>query len=278
MKRVLTIQDLSCFGKCSTTIALPVLSAAGVEACPLPLLLLSSHTAYDDPARLDTAGFAAQTTARWKQESIHFDAIHIGYLGGIRQLRVAVEILRGLKQADTRVILDPAMADNGRLYSGLPPDFADAVKNLCAGADLLLPNVSEAALLLGRPYPGDALDADIAAEWAALLLEQLGAKAVVLTGIGDGPGRTGAWYADADGAGHSAGPKVPGDYHGAGDLFAAVMTASAVQGLPLASCVELAVSFTHDAVACTAQTGRDGRQGLIFEPLLPQLAKRIAGI
>lgn len=271
MKRVLILQDLSCFGKCSTTIALPVLSAAGIEACPLPVMLLSSHTAYPDPARLDTAGFARQTLDRWREQGVSFDAVYIGYLACARHIGLALSAIADFARPGTLVVVDPAMADGGKLYSGLTPEYAKGVAALAAKADILLPNVSEAAMLLQTGYPGEDISPERAAGLAKELLA-LGAGSVVLTGIADAPGRTGALFADGGQSGHCAGPKEPGKYHGTGDLFASVVTAAAVRGLPLARCVDIAVRFTRGAVARTAALGRDSRQGLAFEPGLPELA------
>lgn len=275
MRRIVTIQDLSCFGKCSTTVALSVLSAAGIEVCPLPIMLLSSHTGYEHPAKQDTIAFAENAADHWQQSGFSFDAIYVGYLGSARHLSFATSFIERFRRDNTLVVVDPAMADNGKLYGGLPADFPSKMAALCAQADIVLPNVTEAALLTGSHYPGE----DISFAQAQTLLDglsKLGARNTVLTGVGDGPGTTGAVFqADALIGRHTA-AREPGYYHGTGDLFASVLTAAAVEGLTLESCVEIAVDFTLAVVQRTALEKRDRWEGLVFEPLLPQLSDLIA--
>lgn len=270
MKRVVTIQDLSCFGKCSLTVALPVLAAAGVEACPLPTMLLSSHTAYTDPVRLDATRFAADTAARWQQEGFLFDAIYVGYLAGSEQVDFALDFIERFGRRDTTVIVDPAMGDRGKLYSGLPADFPARMRALCLRADIVLPNPTEAALLLGLSDPGDT--PDIAAATALLQgLRSDGMRDIALTGIGDAPGKTGALVLSGRQVTHPVASQIDGRFHGTGDLFASVVTAAVVQGKALDSTAALAVDFVRAVVARTAQEDRDSREGLLFEPLLPML-------
>jgi pyridoxine kinase len=273
MKRIITVQDLSCFGKCSLSIALPVLSAAGVEAVPLPTTLLSTHTGYDTPVRLDVADFAEKTVVHWASVGFKADALHIGYLAGRAQLDVALALARQMKGSQTLIIVDPAMGDNGRLYRGISKDFPKALQSLCALADVLLPNTTEAALLLDRH---SMVPDDPASLHATLCqLAELGPKNIVLTGVGNAPGTTGAlcYSAADDSASWVVTEKVAGKYHGAGDLFAACFSAAMVRGKTLRQSAEIATQFTVDVVRQTALLpGRDTREGLVFEPCLGQLA------
>ena len=152
MKRIITVQDISCVGKCSLTVALPVISAMGVEACVLPTAVLSTHTAFKGFTFRDLTSDISKITEHWKQEKIGFDAIYTGYLGSFEQIKLMQELIKDFGGGGTRVIVDPCMADNGALYSGFTQDFAFAMAGLCSKADVIVPNLTEASYMLGLPY------------------------------------------------------------------------------------------------------------------------------
>ena len=182
MKRLLTVQDISCVGKCSLTVALPIISVMGVEACPLPTALLSAHTAFSHFTFRDLTDEIPGIEKAWEQEGIRFDTIESGYLGSVRQVELVRELGEKFrKHADCLQIVDPVMADHGKLYKGFTPDFAEAMKKLCASADVIVPNLTEACLLTGREYRSDADEAF----WEEVLkdLGKLGCSDVIITGF-----------------------------------------------------------------------------------------------
>lgn len=260
MKQVLSVQDLSCVGKCSLTVALPVLSAMGVSCAVLPTAVLSTHTAFPKPHVRSLTRDIAPICDHWRSVGARFDAVSIGYLSDPAQA-AAVEALLDSFPAFT--VLDPVLGDHGRLYSGITDSHVDALGKLCGKADVLLPNVTEACLLTGTPYreTGDPaycrqlLDA----------LRQLGAKRVILTGISPEPGITG-FMTDTGFVYRAA--KLPLQCHGTGDLFAAVFTGGCVQGKTPEDAAVLAARFVERVLSATpAETPF----GMEFEPHLPLL-------
>ncbi len=269
MKRIAVLQDFSCFGKCSMTVTLPVLSAAGFECVPLPVLLLSSHTAYPNPAKLGLTDFSAAAMQQWRELGVAFDAILIGYLGTASAVGLAGDFIDAFRTPQNVVLLDPAMADNGKLYGGLPPDFPIVLRDLCEKADILLPNETEAALLLAPETPPTPAD-------AAVALGDRYAADIILTGCAQG-GRfeTRCCEHRSRTATVVSNDRVPGSFHGTGDLFAAVFTAAYLHGKSLPDSAGIAARFTEQCVRYTAAQSRDAREGLIFEPFLKDLSAQL---
>ena len=154
MKRIVTIQDISCVGKCSLTVALPIISAMGVEAAIIPTAVLSTHTMFKGFTFRDLTSDIEPIMEHWKNEGFKFDAIYTGYLGSFEQIELMHRLIAEFKGPKTKVIVDPCMADNGKLYPGFTPEFAKAMAGLCAEADIILPNLTEASFMLGEPYVG----------------------------------------------------------------------------------------------------------------------------
>ncbi len=279
MKRLLTVQDLSCLGKCSLTAALPVISALGVECAVLPTAVLSTHTGgFGAPAVYDLSAGLETIPAHWKRRGIAFDGVYTGYLSDAAQIDSVLAILRELRAAGAPAIVDPAMGDHGRLYSGLDDSFAAAMRRLVSAADLTLPNLTEAALLTGANYREDG---DIENVWPLLdALTALGPKQAVITGVTnqEKPEMIGAAYFDARTGEKGAlyARRMERSFHGTGDLFASVVAALIVQGRPLAEAVGRAVEFTAACIAATPPDA-DERFGVWFEPLLGELAGSIKG-
>ena len=158
MKRILTIQDISCVGKCSLTVALPIISAMQLECCVLPTAVLSTHTAFKGFTFRDLTDDIKPIQEHWKKENIAFDSIYTGYLGSFRQLKLVENLIKEFGTQTNKIIIDPVMADNGKLYPGFTQDFAFSMAELCSKADLILPNLTEACFMLGVPYPGEDYD------------------------------------------------------------------------------------------------------------------------
>ena len=161
LKRVVSIQDISCLGKCSLTVALPVISAMGHETCIIPTAVLSAHTAFSDFTFRDLTQDITPIFNHWKKENFHFDAIYTGYLGSFEQIDLMKQFFDDFKSPETLIFVDPAMADNGILYKGFTPDFAKHMGTLCAKADMIVPNLTEASFMLGIPYKTDYKENDV---------------------------------------------------------------------------------------------------------------------
>ena len=267
MKRIVTMQDLSCLGKCSLTVIHPTISAMGVACTPLPTALLSTHTAFPGPAVTDLSGCIPGILDHWAGIGAEFDGILTGYLASEQQAALALELTERFGRG-ALVIHDPAMADHGRLYSGLGPGMVEAHRRICAVADLALPNLTEGCLLSGIPFE-DRTDLDFCRKIAAGLLKA-SAKAVLLTGYSPSPDAVGFYYCDGQAEFAHAGPKLPRTCHGTGDLFAAVLTGGLMRGLSVPDAGVLAAEFVHRAIA---KTGENSRFGVAFEGELGWLAE-----
>ena len=269
MKRVVTMQDLSCLGKCSLTVAHPVLCAMGVGCTVLPTAVFSTHTAFPAPVVRDLGDFVRPAMDQWQAIGAEFDGILTGYLANRHQAELALE-LRERFGRNAVIVHDPAMADNGRPYGGMGPDMVSAHRELCRGADLILPNLTEGAMLAGLAYQ-DRTDLAFCQQIAAELLKT-GAKAILLTGFAPTPDTVGFYYTDGTTAFSHASPRFPRACHGTGDLFAAVTMGGLMGGLSVPEAGVLAAEFVHRAIA---KTGEDSRFGVAFEGELGWLAGKI---
>lgn len=276
-KRIATIQDISCFGRCSLTVALPIISAAGVEACGIPTAVLSTHTGgFTGYTYRDLTEELAPITEHWKSLDLKFDAIYTGYLGSFEQIRLVGSFIDSFKTENTLVMIDPVMADNGVLYGGFSADFPAGMAKLCAKADLVVPNLTEAAFMLGEPYVGDDYDSAYI-EGLMKRLSALGPRKVVLTGVSFETGKLGAACYDAD-SGKTAfcfTERVEGYYHGTGDVYASALLAALMNGCALERAIGIAAEFTVEAIKRTAASGAERRCGVNFEQSLPGLMKAI---
>lgn len=269
-KRILTIQDISCVGQCSMTVALPILSACGHETCILPTAVLSTHTGgFGTPAVSNLAGALEGILAHWRVQNITFDAVLAGYLGSTVAVEIAEKILDEMLAPGGIGIVDPAMADHGKLYSGFDEGYVRAMERLCRKADVILPNVTEAAMFAGMPYREDVDEG-----YVDELLDGLGHKCVVLTGVGYREGETGVVLKDGTCARHYAHPKIGRSYHGTGDIFAAAFTGAMMQGKEKFEAVKIAADFV---CGCIRETEENPAHwyGVKFETELGTLIQRI---
>ncbi len=268
--RIAAIHDLSCFGRCSLTIALPVLSAMGCQCCPLPTALLSAHTGISGFTFLDTTDEMRRISAHWSQLSLHFQAIYTGFLGSAPQINLVEDFLRRFHAPDTLLVMDPVMGDHGTPYKTCTPALRQGLRELVAQADVITPNLTEAAILLDIPYH-ESQTADASELVRALSLQ--GQRSVVLTGYAAAPGQVGALCYDRDTRQVEAvqTDRVPQDFPGTGDLFASVLTGALTRGAPLLQAARTAVDFVGSCVARSVAEGADEAEGVDFEPLLRQL-------
>jgi pyridoxine kinase len=268
-KRVLTIQDVSCVGQCSLTVALPIISACGAEACPLPSAVLSTHTGgFKGYTFRDLTDDMPAILAHWLREGIAFDAIYTGYLGSARQIDYVRDIMKRAGKPGCLRIVDPAMADNGKLYSGFDMDFVAAMRGLCADADIILPNITEACLLTGVEFKAEYDEGYIAA-----LLEKLaalGAKNVLLTGVGYAENTTGVALLDGGKREYYAHRSIAGGCHGTGDIYASAFVGALMNGRQIFDAAKIAANYT---VKCIENTvgDKDHWYGAKFETALPEL-------
>lgn len=258
MKSVLSVQDLSCVGRCSLTVALPVLSAMGVRCSVLPTAVLSTHTGFPEPAVLPLTGQLRSITAHWESLGLTFDTVTCGYLAGPEQANALLPLLRGFKDRGSCLIVDPAMGDHGKLYRRLGEDHVAAMAQLCMQADILLPNLTEAALLTDLPYRDRADEACLRA-LTGELLRRYPARAVLITGVSGQDGTVGFYGALRDGQPFSyRAPLVPRQCHGTGDLFTAVFAGATVQGAGVFDAGVRAADFVRHCVAATPDASPHG--------------------
>ena len=268
--RIAAIHDLSCFGRCSLTIALPVLSAMGCQCCPLPTALLSAHTGFPGNTFLDLTAEMGRIADHWAAMDLQFDAIYSGFLGSADQVDTVARFFDTFKKSGTAVIVDPVMGDHGTAYRTCTPELCRGMRVLAENSDVITPNLTEAALLLDRPYE-EIRQAD--AYEVVRRLSLGGRRSVVLTGYFSEPGQTGALCFDRD-SGESKAvqtPREPQDFSGTGDLFASVLAGGVARGVPLFQAAQAAADFVRDCIARTLAEGLTEQDGVDFEPLLGQL-------
>ena len=271
MKRVLTIQDISCLGKCSLTIALPVISALGSETVILPTAVLSTHTMFTHFTCKDLSDQIAPIAAHWKEEGVTFDAIYTGYLGTVEQIEQIQELIRVFKGQNTTVVIDPVMADNGRLYPAFNMDYVKKNAELCALADIIVPNITEAAFMTGMAYR-EHHDQGYIRELLARLNE-LGAGISVLTGVSLAEGKTGVMgYERASGEYYVyQNQRIDAAYHGTGDLFSSTCVGELMKGKDWRDAMRIAADYTAHTIDVTLQNPQKPWYGVDFEATLPKL-------
>ena len=274
-RRLLTIQDISCIGKCSLTIALPVISAMGVETAVLPTALLSAHTMFQGFTYLDLTDQMEPITDHWKRVGIAFDTIYTGYLGSLRQMDLVRGIFRKFSHREhpPLIVIDPVMADYGKLYSGFDETYAKKNAEFCGCADVILPNLTEAHFMTGLPYL-EKYDRGYILEVLRALCS-LGPRWAVLTGISFEEGKTGVMAENRE-TGEIFSyftDRVPANYHGTGDLFASVVAGAMTRGASLQDALKLAVRYVRMTIEVTYKSGRQDAYGVDFETTLPALMK-----
>lgn len=271
-KRALTIQDISCFGQCSLTVALPIISACGVEACPIPSAVLSTHTGgFSGYTFRDLTDDIPKISSHWQSLGIEFDAIYTGYLGSKEQVAYVCDILDVFGRSSIKII-DPAMADRGKLYTGFDENFVEVMKKLIPKADYLLPNLTEACLLTGEGYC-EHMEISKKKELLKKLYE-MGAKNVILTGECFIEGQTGFILYDGKDFSDYSHEKLQGCCHGTGDIYTSTFTGVLLNGFCAYEAAKTAASFVVDCIKCTSNDPNH-TYGARFEPVLYKLCERI---
>ena len=276
MKRIVTIQDVSCFGKCSVTVALPIISAMGVECAIIPTSVLSTHTGgFEGFTFRDLSDDIPKIKEHWKKYSLEFDTIYTGYLGSVKQIDYTIDFIKDFKRDNTLVFVDPAMADKGRLYTGFDSEFPSHMARLCAMADIIVPNITEASLLTGTPYTESYDEQHIKA-----LLKKLcamGAKKAAITGIAFEKSTQGAYFYDSesDEYYYYKAENIDRNFHGTGDTFASVFSGALTKGFPIKRALEIAVDFTVECIKATLPEAELHKYGVKFEECIPSLIEKI---
>ena len=268
-KRVLTIQDISCLGQCSLTVALPIISACGVETCVLPSAVLSTHTGgFSGFTFRDLTEDMPAIKDHWVKENIQFDAIYTGYLGSTKQIDYVADIFAATGSDNCVKIVDPAMADHGKLYKGFDEAFVEAMKALCVKADYVIPNITEASMLTGMEYRSVYDRAYI--DGILQKLTALGCKNIILTGISYKPETTGIVVFEKGEYAYYEHVKLPGSCHGTGDIFASSFVGAFVRGKTAYEAAKIAADY---AVECMKETAKHESHwyGAVFEPVLGKL-------
>ena len=275
MKRIVTVQDISAVGKCSLTVALPIISACGVECAVMPTAVLSTHTQFTGFTFHDLTDEIAPITEHWKKEGLTFDAIYTGYLGSFRQIELVEEMFEKLGDENTLLVVDPAMADHGKLYYGFTEEFAARMAKLCGKADLILPNLTEACFMLGRPYDENYTQEDIRGMLKELCA--LGAKRAALTGVSYEKGKVGFEMYDAatDTFSSYFGEHLPVAFHGTGDIFASACVGAIARGKSIEEALKVAVDYTYLCVRVTMDDPDHRVYGVNFEEAIPYLVDRL---
>lgn len=272
-KKILTIQDISCVGQCSLTVALPILSACGHETCVLPSAVLSTHTAgFTGYTFRDLTDDMPAICDHWVKEGIRFSCIYTGYLGSTRQIDHVAHIFDTTGTSDCVKVVDPAMADNGDLYPGFDAAFVEAMKGLCAKADYVVPNLTESCFLTGLQYRTTYDEAYIDAHLERLTA--LGCKNIVLTGISYRQGHTGIVVLENGVKRYYEHEMLPNSCHGTGDIYASAFVGALMRDKDALSAAKIAADYTMDCIRATAGDSTHW-YGAKFEPVLYRLIQAI---
>ncbi len=268
-KKVLTIQDISCFGQCSLTVALPIISVTGNETCIIPSAVLSTHTGgFSGYTFRDLSDDIPLIQQHWIKENISFDAIYTGYLGNVKQIELVKNIIDSLGNASCVSCIDPVMGDNGKLYAGFDQKFVNEMKSLCFSSDIILPNITEACFLTGSEYKEKYDEAYVDNIIKALV--DKGAKTIVLTGISYDNDTTGVTIFENGKKYYYRHRKVSKNCHGTGDVYASAFVGALMNGKSVVESAKIAADYT---VLCIEKTVDDPTHwyGVKFELALPEL-------
>lgn len=272
-KRLLTIQDISCVGQCSLTVALPIISACGIETAVLPSAVLSTHTAgFSGYTFRDLTEDMPAIKDHWKKEDIKFDAVYTGYLGSTRQIEYVADIFDATAKNDALLLVDPAMADGGKLYPGFDAEFVEAMKGLCAKADYIIPNITEACYLTGieykTEYDREYIDKIIDS------LEKLGCRNIILTGVSYRENYTGIVVVEEGEYSYYEHAFLPNSCHGTGDIYASAFTGALVRGNSAFDAARIAADYTVECIKATAEEDNHW-YGAKFEPVMGKLIEML---
>lgn len=276
-KRVAAIHDISGFGKCSLTVALPILSAAGIETSVIPTAVLSTHTSgFKKFTFRDLTSDLLPFAQHWKSIRIGFDALYSGYLGSYEQLSIVSDIFDMFKTEKNIILVDPVMGDNGRLYSAFDEKYTVGMKKFCSRADIILPNITETSIMLGVPYREGPYEKDYI-EKLLRGLSEFGPNRVAITGVYfDSENIGAASYDRISGKfNYASSKRIEGTFHGTGDIFASALLSGIMNGFSFDKAAQIAVDFTQASILRTSKAGTNTLYGVNFEAGLPQFIKAL---
>ena len=272
-KRLFTIQDISCVGQCSLTVALPIISACGIETCVLPSAVLSTHTGgFAGYTFRDLTDDMPKIKEHWQKENINFDSIYTGYLGSTKQIEYVEDILNSVGKENCIRVVDPAMADNGKLYQGFDNDFIEAMKGLCKKADYVVPNMTEACLLTGVEYKTvyDRAYVDLILE----KLTAIGCKNIIFTGISYEQNKNGVVIYENGKYSYYRHEHLPKNCHGTGDIYASAFIGALLRGKSSFDAAKIAADYAVECIKATADE-ENHWYGVKFEPVISKLIDMI---
>ncbi|MGN0151975.1 MAG: pyridoxamine kinase [Wujia sp.] len=275
MKRILSIQDISCLGKCSLTVALPIISAMGVECCILPTAVLSTHTMFSGFTFKDLTDQIEPITSHWKEAEIGFDALYTGYLGSLEQIDLVMHIFDEFGNDGNQIVVDPVIGDNGKIYPALNIEFANGMKKLCSKADIILPNLTEASLMTGREYRSQYDEAYVKDMLKALA--ELGARVNILTGISLSEDKMGIMGYDREKNTFFQyyNRRYPMLCHGTGDIYASTCVGALMNDKSVEESAAIAVDYIAEIIRLTAEDPAHRTYGVNFESAIPYLLQRL---
>lgn len=271
MKRIVTIQDISCLGKCSLTLALPIISAMGIETSIIPTAVLSAHTIFEGHTFKDLTEDIPSIGEHWKKEGFTFDAIYTGYLGSEEQIDIMLDFFSDFKNENNFILVDPVMADGGELYDNFDDKFPSKMRKLCAKADVITPNLTEACLLTDSEYKKDYDEKYI--DGIISKLSDIGAKNIVLKGV-DLNGKYGIICQSGKERHYITHEKLSGTFYGTGDIFASVLTGAITRGESIYEATNTAAEFTLECIKATVKDKDKRFYGVNFEEALPMLTEK----
>lgn len=272
MKKIAAIQDLSGYGRASLTVAIPILSSMGYQVCPLPTAILSAHSEYPGFRTFDLTPQMQEIIQHWKELGLHFDALYSGYLASIRQMQIVSHFFDDFRTPGNFILVDPVLGDQGRLYPGMGEEMIEGMRQLCQKADLITPNLTEAAFLLGRQKP-DSLSLEEIISWCKQLSEE-GPECVIITSAFMEQGKslsTIAYNRSDNRCWQVSGDFIPVSYPGTGDAFASVITGCMLKGDSLPEAVDRAVYFINMGIRATFGYNQNPLDGMNQEKVLHYL-------
>ena len=274
-KRVMAIHDISCVGRCSLTVALPIISAAGHECGVLPTAVLSTHTGgFEDFTYRDLTIDIGPISTHWQSLGLSFDAMYSGFLGSFEQVDLVAQLFAAFKRPGGVIMVDPVMGDEGKLYSIFGKEMAQGMARLCGAADIIIPNITEACFMVDEEYKSGPYDKGYI-ENLLNKLAALGPKQIVLTSTWFDESKLGAAVFDNGRVDYVFGPRIGGHFHGTGDTYGAALLAALLTGLSLAKAAQIACNYVYECISISVKLGQERRYGVAFEKALPSLMKQL---
>lgn len=274
IKRVAAIHDISCFGKASLTTIIPILSVMGSEVCPMPTAILSTHTGgFGTPAFVDLSNFMEESKKHWESLDLDFQCIYSGYLGNSNQVNFVIDFIKSFKKNDTFIVVDPVMADDGKLYGGIDVKMIESMKKLIAFSDIITPNITEACFLLKKEYKNSFTDEEV--QEYAIELSNLGVKKVIITSVVDEYDKnyisTIAYDKESNRIIKVKNKRIDASYPGTGDAFTSILIGSMMQNKPFEESIRKACDFLQKAIEYSAKFDYPKNQGILLEKLLKDI-------